>query len=584
MKTISENLYQRGKHGTFYCRLRVPAALSGAYPLKKTHISRSLGTTDLRQAKKLFKVEVIRIDAEFVTQAAALKKNQALKTRKRISSLSEAKLKELADYWIRQTLLNDQKRRDDMLDDEEFDELGSQLQQNRAQLGRMLASGQSDKILTAMHGFIHLCGLDVTLTPDESKRAGFVFLTAVVRGLDFQLERHGGKYVNTNDVVPSAPSPKNDAIVTTKPVADWQTVFNVWRDYVPNRPKSTAIATQTPWRELEKCAIANNCFAPSEITPEVMRLFVDTMASRGLTVVTINERLAKIKALFKVVRGKGVVAVNPASDTIGLKENSFAKRIKSRLPFDEADLQTIFSSVVFNEAQLRSEGQSKEATYWIPILMFYTGARPEEIAGLALDDIVKDPKLGWYFNIIDRPSSEDSGLFEAGELLDNKRTTKLPTHSRILKNAKSIRKVPVAGELVELGLFRYMDAVKAKGHGSLFPSLRPDWHGKLSGSFSKFFGRYKKHTLNINSTKKVLYSFRHGMKDAMTRANIPTKQLQRILGHASGDGQVTDGYGTEDISLELVFKEFNKIKFFKIPAKPWMPGKGHVTVPIEKKA
>ena len=73
------------------------------------------------------------------------------------------------------------------------------------------------------------------------------------------------------------------------------------------------------------------------------------------------------------------------------------------------------------------------------------------------------------------------------------------------------------------------------------------------------------------------------MKDAMTRAGIPTKQLQRILGHASGDGQVTDGYGTEDIALGVVFEEFKKIKFFKIPAQPWEPGKGYVTVPKEKK-
>ena len=320
-----------------------------------------------------------------------------------------------------------------------------------------------------------------------------------------------------------------------------------------------------------------------------MRKCVDGMATRGLTVVTINERLAKIKALYKVVKGKGEVLVNPTVDTIGLKENSFAKRVKRRLPFDEADLHTIFSSVVFNEAQLRSEGQSEEATYWIPILMYYTGARTEEVAGLALDDIVQDARLGWYFNLIDRPSPEDHGLFDVGDALGEKeiredsRHAKAQPHCRILKNAKSIRKVPVAQELVALGLFRYLDVVRAQGHGALFPSLRPDWHGKLSGAFSKFFGRYKKHTLQIDSPKKVLYSFRHSMKDAMTRAGIPSKQLQRILGHASGDGQVTDGYGTEDIALELVFKEFKKIQFFKIPAQPRMPGKGYVTVPKEKK-
>jgi site-specific recombinase XerC len=81
--------------------------------------------------------------------------------------------------------------------------------------------------------------------------------------------------------------------------------------------------------------------APSTVTPEVMRKFVDSMAARGLTVITVNERLAKIKALYKVVIGKGEFSVNPTVDTIGLKENSYAKRLKRRLPFDEADLTTI---------------------------------------------------------------------------------------------------------------------------------------------------------------------------------------------------------------------------------------------------
>lgn len=70
------------------------------------------------------------------------------------------------------------------------------------------------------------------------------------------------------------------------------------------------------------------------------------------------------------------------------------------------------------------------------------------------------------------------------------------------------------------------------------------------------------------------------MKDAMVRAGIPSKELQRILGHASGDGEVTDGYGIEDVMLDVLFKEFQKIKFFKIPALPWQPGKGFVKVDI----
>ncbi len=260
-----------------------------------------------------------------------------------------------------------------------------------------------------------------------------------------------------------------------------------------------------------------------------------------------------------------------------------------RMPFDVADLKNIFSSCVFNERQLRSSGQAGAGTYWIPILMYFTGARTEEIAGLSLADVVQDPVFGWYFNIVDRPSPDDDLFDDEKERVKPKRKPKPQTkaeeeeQTRLLKNGPSNRKVPVAPELIELGLFRYIEWLQAKGHKSLFPGLEHDWHDKLSGAFSKFFGRLKKQILGIDNPKKVLYSFRHTMKDAMTRANVSSKYLRRTLGHAGGDGSMTDGYGNEDVPLDVLTEEFKKIKFLPIPALPWMPGKGFVKYPKHDK-
>jgi integrase len=307
-----------------------------------------------------------------------------------------------------------------------------------------------------------------------------------------------------------------------------------------------------------------------------MNLFVDEMSGRGLAVVTLNERLAKVKSVYKILKAKDKISANPAAETIGKKQNSFAKREKRRLPFDQADLRNIFSSPIFNDQQLRSQGQAGEGSYWIPLMMYYSGARTEEIAGLALADMVYDPLYGWYFNIIDRPSQDD-------DLFDDEPTDQNDAEQReqwrTLKNEKSIRKVPVAPQLIELGLLHYVDWVKSQGGVSFFPSLSHDWHDKLSGAFSKFFGRYKKQILRIDNPKKVLYSFRHTMKDAMTRARVDSKYLKRILGHASGEGSITDGYGCEDVPLGEVMAEFFKVKFFPIGAKPWQPGKGYVKYP-----
>ena len=589
MKALSENLYERGKNRTKYCRLRIPAALLAAYPPKTTHITRSLHTSDLREAKKRLKVEINQIDSEFAVRRNALKEKQALYARKKLDALSGEQLKALADHWVRQVLLSDEQLRSEGLDDAEFDELGERLAQQRSELGRMLATGRSDKILPAMHGFIHLCGLDVEMSPEESKRAAAAFLSAVVTSLDYQQARQGGHVVKTDDVAPAALTPKEVATSDDAELSghkpSWDSVFAVWRDYVKNRPKSTTIATQTPWRELQKLAAASGIHSPGDVTPELMRKFVDEMAGRGLAVVTLNERLAKIKSLFKVAKGKGALAINPAGDTIGLKQNSFEKRKQRRLPFDKADLSNIFSSPIFNYQQLRSQGQSGEASYWIPILMYYTGARTEELAGLALADVVQDPVHGWYFNLIDRPSQDDDLFSDEDEVDETGPNTYGQTKEqwRNLKNDKSIRKVPMATELIDLGLLRFMDAMKAKGQTSLFLSLTHDWHDKLSGAFSKFFGRYKRQVLGITSPKKVLYLFRHTMKDAMTNAQVESKYLKRILGHASGEGSVTDGYGAADVPLQALVSEFRKVKFFPIDAYPWQPGKGPIRLTLSEK-
>lgn len=147
------------------------------------------------------------------------------------------------------------------------------------------------------------------------------------------------------------------------------------------------------------------------------------------------------------------------------------------------------------------------------------------------------------------------------------------SHRRTLKNAASVRLVPVPQELIDLGLLRYVEWLRAQGATVFFPTLSKDWHGKLSGAFSKFFGRYKR-SLGIVDKRKVLYSFRHCMKDLLEAAKVPSKYLQRTLGHTTGDGATTDGYGS-DLPFELVVEYFTAVRFPKIPALPWQPGRGY---------
>lgn len=296
MKSIAKHLVARGISSSIYYRRRIPTAIIRAYPQKQKHIIECLFTSNPAEADRLRKIIDVRIDAEFKQHERSLKQQQADRAKKRLDKLSEEQLESLANFWVRQVLLTDERRRSAGLDEDEFDEIGSQLQQQRSELGRMLAMGQSEKILPAMTSFIHLCGLDVELSPEETKRAGAVFLRAVVMGLEHQLQRQGGGVVLTEAVAPATLTPRQVADQSMAPKdtgPTWEKVFETWRDYVPGRKKATTLATQTPWLELKRLAKAKGIEGPAGVTEELMREFVDSMAKR-VEVVTLNERLAKI--------------------------------------------------------------------------------------------------------------------------------------------------------------------------------------------------------------------------------------------------------------------------------------------------
>ncbi len=49
----------------------------------------------------------------------------------------------------------------------------------------------------------------------------------------------------------------------------------------------------------------------------------------------------------------------------------------------------------------------------------------------------------------------------------------------------------------------------------MFPGLRPDKKGAVTGNWSKWWGRYARQS-GITDRRKVFHSFRHTFKDAWT--------------------------------------------------------------------
>jgi integrase len=82
------------------------------------------------------------------------------------------------------------------------------------------------------------------------------------------------------------------------------------------------------------------------------------------------------------------------------------------------------------------------ALYWVPMLIYYSGARRGEICGLLVDDVLMGGNIP-YLSLV-------------------------PNKYRRLKNAQSQRNIPIHPELIRLGFSDYAEAVRALGYDLLF--------------------------------------------------------------------------------------------------------------------
>ena len=129
----------------------------------------------------------------------------------------------------------------------------------------------------------------------------------------------------------------------------------------------------------------------------------------------------------------------------------------------------------------------KDAFHWLPLIGAFTGARREEIAGLAREDIIT----------------------EAGIPAFHFCATKL----RRLKNRPSQRKVPIHPHLLEVGFMQHVTQVETgrvfqdlkqrKRRGTLSASISFNWHRQLHGQ------------LTSDAAKKNFHSFRHSVTDEL---------------------------------------------------------------------
>lgn len=419
-----------------------------------------------------------------------------------------------------------------------------------AALKSALTSGDINLIEPAAQDFIARHRLLVEVGSDAYRELCAIMMRAEIEGVQRTLERDKGDYSGT----PKDPIVKpatGRARETAAPGESIMEVFAIYERENPNNIKADTLAqarrdigtfvdyvgSTCPVHRIDKKAVREwkallmkypvkatetKAFEGMKIAQIVKHN--ETIGKPAISTNTVNRYLSGLGAFCGWLVAHGYLDSNPVTDMFLAK-----KKDKVVFPFKVDQMNALFKSPFFTGCQ---GGESprlwskpgnvliRDHRYWVPLVMLYSGARPGEIAQLAVSD-VRQEHGHWVMHITDEGDGDDD---------------------KSVKNEKSMRLVPVHKELVKLGFLDYHAGMKEAGENRLFPLAERNSRGQMMADFSRDFGRYLTKISLKNGRGLSLYSFRHGVFDAYRRAGYLDEQFNFLLGHASGN-TVTGGYG-----------------------------------------
>ena len=246
---------------------------------------------------------------------------------------------------------------------------------------------------------------------------------------------------------------------------------------------------------------------------------------------TIRNRLLAVSAVLSLGLRLGWLKENPiiASGAARAAKKAAARRQASqskRNDYSPEELRAIFASPIYSQAGWApKKADFGRAWYWLPLLLYYTGARREELAQLAASEVRRDDAVGWYLDILATADDDDG--------------------ARGVKTAGSRRLIPLHPDLIGRGFIDYVRSVP--GVGQLFPKLRPDPAGYFGANFGKQWAKYLKRVAKLDSPARPSHGFRHTFKTLCREAGIPEDVHDAITGHVGGSA-VARGYGAMPLS------------------------------------
>ncbi len=579
----------KDRHGTYYVRKRVPKGLEhataeflGNGKARQVFLKRTLGTKDLREANIRAKPILMQFD-RILAQAEALTVERPLR-----NSLEKREIDQIASYFFAHQLAADDEDRRNGGSEEAFQNIARQLSaegveyQTAYQTGDppkfglsdrdmhkrdetlswtlqpaklALARGDFSSLRWEMDELLKMFRINLDPASAAYSELGLALLRAYVKSIEAIGQRHKGEVIETPELV----DPQQSYVSATATLA---AAYEGWKKSAA-RPENTLREFKY---SIDRFAELHGEIAVAQIVRRHVRQFREALQDMPLrrsgplraatlpelvewsrqhtnaqkvSAETVNKLLGGVQAVCLWARDNGLIPDDVAwSDPFS--KMRLPKRKSQRQPWEPEELRVLFGSTIFTHGDRPKAGRG-EASFWLPLMALFTGARLNELAPLTAADVKTDVATGIVF--IDIKEDERQG--------------------RRLKNAGSARIVPMHPELKRIGFLTFVEWTRlVTPQARLFPLLRPGAKGGFGEAWSKWFGRYKRE-LGIANKATVFHSFRHGFKDAARAARVSEELHDALTGH--GNASVGRGYGAKEVvrrfGLETLADAVSRISY-----------------------
>jgi integrase len=239
---------------------------------------------------------------------------------------------------------------------------------------------------------------------------------------------------------------------------------------------------------------------------------------------TRNRHISSLRGIYRWAMDNGVQtpAINFESLFIAVSKAKRTRNLRPATPI--VDVAKLFSLSIFTGCQPHAGGTGRvvlnarfssgdtiihDAFYWVPLLLYYTGARREELCKLRPDDIHGEAGIPHIW--ID--------FTEFGRI----------------KNDHSVRPVPLHSELVRLGFLEFVVECRRRNYDVLFPELRPTNDVQTFGDVY-----YKNVWKNLKekgglTTEATNHGMRHRFSSELKVKEVFSEFRRDVMGQAGGN-------------------------------------------------